>query len=71
VSEELRTVVSGCRWGEVNRELSRPEQIKRIVVLTRDFSEEQGEVAPPMKLKRRICEQHLAAEIEQLCDGSY
>jgi long-chain acyl-CoA synthetase len=51
---------------EVNRELSRFEQIKRFVILPRDFTPEEGEVTPTLKLKRRVCEDHFAAEIESL-----
>jgi long-chain acyl-CoA synthetase len=51
---------------EVNRELSRFEQIKRYAILPRDFSAEEGEVTPTLKLKRRVCQEHFAAEIESL-----
>ena len=51
---------------EVNRELSRFEQIKRYAILPRDFSAEEGEVTPTLKLKRRVCQEHFAAEIEAL-----
>jgi long-chain acyl-CoA synthetase len=51
---------------EVNRERSRYEQIKRFAILPRDFSPEEDEVTPTLKLKRRVCEQHFADAIEQL-----
>jgi long-chain acyl-CoA synthetase len=51
---------------DVNRELSRFEQIKRYAILPRDFSAEEGEVTPTLKLKRRVCQEHFAAEIEGL-----
>jgi long-chain acyl-CoA synthetase len=51
---------------DVNRDLSRFEQIKRFVILRRDFSAEDGEVTPTLKLKRRVCQEHFAAEIDQL-----
>jgi long-chain acyl-CoA synthetase len=35
-------------------------------VLPRDFSAEEGEVTPTLKLKRRVCEEHFAADIEAL-----
>jgi long-chain acyl-CoA synthetase len=54
---------------EANRELARPEQIKRFAVLPRDFTADEGEITPTLKLKRRICEQHFAAEIEALYAG--
>jgi long-chain acyl-CoA synthetase len=52
----------------VNRDRSRYEQIKRFAILPRDFSAEEGEITPTLKLKRRVCEQHFAAEIERLYD---
>jgi long-chain acyl-CoA synthetase len=50
----------------VNRDLSRFEQIKRFAILPRDFSTDEGEVTPTLKLKRRVCQEHFAAEIEGL-----
>ena len=50
----------------VNSELSRFEQIKRFRVLPRDFTAEEDEVTPTLKLKRRVVEQHFASEIEEL-----
>ena len=50
----------------VNGELSRFEQIKRYTILPRDFSAEEDEVTPTLKLRRRVCQQHFAAEIEAL-----
>jgi long-chain acyl-CoA synthetase len=50
----------------VNADLSRFEQIKRFAILPRDFSAEEGEVTPTLKLKRRVCEEHFADEIEKL-----
>jgi len=51
---------------DVNRDRSRFEQIKRFVILPRDFSAEEGEVTPTLKLKRRVVAEHFAKEIEQL-----
>ncbi|MDX6491812.1 MAG: long-chain acyl-CoA synthetase, partial [Gaiellaceae bacterium] len=50
----------------VNAELSRYEQIKRFSVLPRDFSADEDEVTPTLKLKRRTVAKHFAAEIERL-----
>jgi long-chain acyl-CoA synthetase len=58
---QVQRVVDG-----VNRDLSRYEQIKRFTILPRDFSAEEGEVTPTLKLKRRVCQEHFAAEIEAL-----
>jgi long-chain acyl-CoA synthetase len=51
---------------EVNRDRTRVEQIKRFVVLPRDFSQEEGEVTPTLKLRRRVIHEHFADEIERL-----
>ena len=48
----------------VNAERSRYEQIKRFAVLPRDFTMEAGEITPTLKLKRRVVEEHFAAELE-------
>jgi long-chain acyl-CoA synthetase len=44
------------------------EQIRRFALLPRDFSSDEGEITPTLKLKRRVCEAHFAAEIESLYD---
>jgi long-chain acyl-CoA synthetase len=59
--EQMQAIVD-----DVNRDLSRYEQIKRFTILPRDFSAEEGEVTPTLKLKRRVCQEHFAAEIEGL-----
>ncbi len=51
---------------EVNGDLSRFEQIKRFRVLPRDFTAEEDEVTPTLKLKRRVVAEHFAREIEEL-----
>jgi long-chain acyl-CoA synthetase len=51
---------------EVNRERSRFEQIKRFVILARDFSMEEGEVTPTLKLKRNVVLEHFAPEIDSI-----
>src|SRR5262249_8999676 len=61
IDEKIQAVVD-----DVNRDLSRFEQIKRFTVLPRDFSADEGEVTPTLKLKRRICQEHFAGEIEAL-----
>jgi long-chain acyl-CoA synthetase len=61
VQERVEAIVD-----DVNSGLSRFEQIKRFRVLPRDFSAEEGEVTPTLKLKRRVCEEHFAADIEAL-----
>jgi long-chain acyl-CoA synthetase len=54
---------------DVNSDRSRFEQLKRFVILPRDFEMEQGEVTPTLKLKRRVVLEHFADEVESLYDG--
>jgi len=61
LERRVQAVVDG-----VNSELSRYEQIKRFRVLSRDFSAEDDEVTPTLKLKRRVVAEHFAREIEEL-----
>jgi long-chain acyl-CoA synthetase len=51
---------------EVNRDRTRVEQIKRFVILPREFSQEHGEVTPTLKLRRAVIHEHFADEIEKL-----
>jgi long-chain acyl-CoA synthetase len=53
----------------VNRDLSRYEQVKRFAIVSREFSAEEGEVTPTLKLKRRVIEERFADEIERLYAG--
>jgi long-chain acyl-CoA synthetase len=55
---------------EVNRDRMRVEQIKRFVILPREFTQEQGEVTPTLKLRRSVIQEHFADEIEKLYDPS-
>jgi long-chain acyl-CoA synthetase len=51
---------------EVNRDRVRVEQIKKFAILPRDFSQEEGELTPTLKLRRRVVQDHFADEIERL-----
>jgi long-chain acyl-CoA synthetase len=51
---------------DVNRDRMRVEQIKRFVILPREFTQEQGEVTPTLKLRRAVIHEHFADEIEKL-----
>jgi long-chain acyl-CoA synthetase len=61
VQERVQAIVD-----RANADLSRFERIKRFRVLPRDFSAEEGEVTPTLKLKRRVCAEHFVDEIEAL-----
>jgi long-chain acyl-CoA synthetase len=51
---------------DVNRDRVRVEQIKRFAIVPRDFSQEEGEITPTLKLRRKVVHEHFAAEIEAL-----
>jgi long-chain acyl-CoA synthetase len=50
----------------VNEHLAHFEQVQRFEILDRDFSAEQNEVTPTLKLKRRVVEEHFAPQLERL-----
>ena len=53
----------------VNVERSRYEQVRRFAILPRDFTMEEGELTPTLKLKRRVCTEHFAGELDELYAG--
>jgi long-chain acyl-CoA synthetase len=63
--ERVTALVQGI-VDDVNRDRTRFEQLKRFVVLPRDFELERGEITPTLKLRRRVCIEHFAAEIDEL-----
>ena len=51
---------------EVNRDRVRVEQIKRFAILPRDFTQEDGELTPTLKLRRKVVHEHFGEQIDQL-----
>jgi long-chain acyl-CoA synthetase len=51
---------------KVNVHFARVEQVRSFKVLSRDFTVEDGELTPTLKIKRRIINQNFAAEIEAM-----
>ena len=68
-SERVRELIQGV-VDAVNADRSRYEQIKRFAILPRDFTTEDDELTPTLKLKRRVVAQHFAAELDGLYAGS-
>ncbi|HEU5060723.1 MAG TPA: long-chain fatty acid--CoA ligase [Kofleriaceae bacterium] len=54
---------------EVNKELAQVEQVKKFTVLSRNFTIENGELTPTLKIKRKIVNQNFADQIEAMYDG--
>jgi long-chain acyl-CoA synthetase len=65
----VRELVQGI-VDEVNRERSRFEQIKRFTILPRDFTMEQDEVTPTLKLRRRVVIEHFADAVDELYEAT-
>jgi long-chain acyl-CoA synthetase len=63
--DDVRKLVDEAVEG-VNEKLARFEQVRRFEILPRDFSPEENEITPTLKLKRRVVEEHFAPEIEAL-----
>jgi long-chain acyl-CoA synthetase len=67
-SDEARQLVQEVVDG-VNAERSRYEQIKRFVILPRDFTMDDDELTPTLKLKRRVVASHFGPELGELYEG--
>jgi long-chain acyl-CoA synthetase len=63
--ERVRELVQNA-VDDANRERSRFEQVKRFAILPRDFTMEDGEITPTLKLRRRAVQEHFADAIEAL-----
>jgi long-chain acyl-CoA synthetase len=53
---------------EVNADRSRYEQVKRFTILPRDFSLEEDEITPTLKLRRKVVLDHFSREFAALYD---
>jgi long-chain acyl-CoA synthetase len=68
-SSEAQAMVDGY-VKELNAQLNRWETIKKVTVLPRDLTIEDGEITPSLKVKRRGVEANFAAEIDRMYAGS-
>jgi long-chain acyl-CoA synthetase len=62
---ETETLV-GAAVRQVNAELAVHERIRRFTVLAREFSMEEGEITPTLKVRRRVIGERYGALIEQM-----
>ena len=51
---------------EMNLKFSSPEQIKKFTILPRDFSIDDGELTPTLKIRRKIINDNWAEEINNM-----
>ncbi|MFF4362292.1 AMP-dependent synthetase/ligase [Streptomyces sp. NPDC001604] len=63
--DELKAILQRA-VDEANKLVSRPESIRRFVILPRDFTEVEGHLTPSMKLRREAVMRDFSAEIESL-----
>ena len=66
--EQVRELIQGV-VDTVNADRSRYEQIKRFTILPRDFTMDDDELTPTLKLKRRVVKSHFGGELEELYAG--
>jgi len=64
----LETIQKGIDE-QVNPQFARVEQVRDFRVLPRDFTVEDGELTPTLKIKRRIINQNFETEIESMYKG--
>jgi long-chain acyl-CoA synthetase len=55
---------------EMTTDLAQFEKIKKIVLLTREFTQESGELTPTLKVKRRVVEERYKTIIDAMYEGS-
>ncbi len=66
--EQVRELIQGV-VDAVNADRSRYEQIRRFTILPRDFTMDDDELTPTLKLKRRVVTKHFGGELEELYAG--
>jgi long-chain acyl-CoA synthetase len=55
---------------ELTPDLAQFEKIKKVALLTREFTQESGEITPTLKVKRRVVEERYKAVIDSMYEGS-
>ena len=56
--------------GEMTAELAQFEKIKKIALLSKEFTQDGGELTPTLKVKRRVVEERYKAMIDAMYEGS-
>jgi len=51
---------------ELNKKFSNPEQIKKFVILPRDFTIDDAELTPTLKIKRKQISENWSTEIDSM-----
>jgi long-chain acyl-CoA synthetase len=64
-TDEVRELIQG-ELDRVNARYAQVEQVKRFAILDHDFSQEEGELTPTLKLKRNVVYDRYADQFEAL-----
>ena len=64
-SEEVRTEVQS-QVDELNQQFSSPEQVKKFSILPRDFTIDDGELTPTLKIRRKQISTNWSDQIEAM-----
>jgi long-chain acyl-CoA synthetase len=64
-SPEIRKAIED-HVDEINKKFARVEQVKKISILPRDLTQENGELTPTLKVKRAVVTEKHEQEIEKL-----
>ncbi len=68
--QAVRDAVQGWIDDHVNPQFARVEHVRKFTVLPRDFSVDEGELTPTLKIKRRAVDKNFADEIEAMYQGA-
>ncbi len=68
-NEKINAAIQEC-VDQVNSLFARVEHIRKFKILARDFTVEDGELTPTLKIKRRIVNDHFGPEIESMYEGA-
>ena len=66
VADERVKALIQAEIDRFNRNLDRQEKIRRFVLLPRDFSIEEDEITPSLKVKRKMIDKKYKAQIDQM-----
>ena len=64
-AEKVRALYEGI-VADLNNKLAHFERLKRVLLVSDEFSIASGEITPSLKLKRRFVEQKYSAQIEEM-----
>jgi long-chain acyl-CoA synthetase len=70
VDERIRQIVQG-EIDRFNHQLSRAEQVRKFVLVPHDFSVEEDEITPSLKVKRKTIDKKYKSQIDAMYAGDH